>query len=147
MHRVRHSTVTKQIEQENRFEHDNVTNSCLRKVWKRKRSCSSESLCCLQLQRLFLICSTVQGNTERSHAIKIQMCGESLIPCEYVNIALAMPSFSQPSRRLSAQHPCRNSFCPAYGEALQFYWAEDNLHLSRNLINVIDHLKMRKTQI
>lgn len=37
MNHVRHSPVTNQIEQENRFEHDNVTNSGLRKVWERIR--------------------------------------------------------------------------------------------------------------
>lgn len=34
---MRNSTATNQIQQENRFEHDNVANSYLRKVWKRIR--------------------------------------------------------------------------------------------------------------
>lgn len=138
--------------EENRFERSNVTNSCLRKVWERIRKHTAlleqEPLLPSAAVAISDLFHCVKKRWKKIHITKIQMCGESLNPSKYVNIAGAMPSFSQPSRRLSAEHPHRNHFCPIYGrEALQFYWAEDNLHLSRNSINVIDHLKMRKPQI
>lgn len=120
---MRDGTVTNQTEQENRFEHDNVTNSCLRfeRGLGNTLLLEQEPLLPSAAVAISDLFHYAKKYWKKRHVIKIQMCGESLIPSKYVNIALAMLSFSQSSRRLSAQHPHRNSFCPTYAEALQFY--------------------------
>lgn len=85
----------------------------LEKGWK---EILHSSLCCFQLQWLFLICSTMQTNAEKATLLKTQMCGRDLIPPKYVSVVSTMPSFSQLSRRLAAQHPSSNGFCSTHGE-------------------------------